>query len=200
MEQRKKVFRVVNQSVLSAEEGSGDEGLKLEQEPGVPTSVCKPDRNEITPCKTGLMTASDSVESVLSEGNEFYGIAGNLSAGSNPSPDSSSPHSLFPTTKPLVYFPTRSISEEEGESRSHFANHGFQNSLRKVVILGQQVASPETTLIKGDVVLMIGPGLLWRTDWRSAGYQSSAEAARVSESPPYTILGCLGHVLELVEL
>ena len=54
-------------------------------------------------------------------------------------------------------------------------------------------------LSTGDVVLAIGPTLLWRTDWSSAEYQSPAEGASVLKSLTYTILGFLGEGVEDVE-
>ena len=42
----------------------------------------------------------------------------------------------------------------------------------------------------GDVALVIGPTLLWGTNWSSAGAYSSTEGGRVLRSFTYTILLC----------
>ena len=90
MEQRKKLFRIIDPSVPSAEEGKGNEGLKPERESGAPTSVCRAGPKKPLTARLGKPPADDCIpfrgEGMSSEGKEFDGRVGNSSAGSNLSP------------------------------------------------------------------------------------------------------------------
>ena len=64
--------------------------------------------------------------------------------------------------------PTRLVSEEAKRRSTStlitFCEPSIPGLPPKAIILGPQVTSPKTAFKTGDVVLAIGPALLWRTD------------------------------------
>ena len=151
------------------------------------------------------------------DGDEFDSRAGDSSTRSNLSPFS---HSLtFPlaykrSTRPLPVYPFHPPNHSPTSQRARFEEEAERWLTSALAILceplipglprgdrrfGTTVASPETMLRTGDVVLAIGSTLLWQTGRSGGGYQSSAETARVSKYLMYTTPGLFGDVLESVE-